>query len=247
MAEQAAQIDHPVEEKIIEMEIERLRDFRNHPFHVKDDAEMEDLKNSIRRFGILSPIIVRPMQDGAYEIISGHRRKHAAKSLGYRKVPVIIRALEDDDAVISMVDSNLHREWISYAEILEQWRILTKERGVDIRVIDMPLLNTEGEENGITRMFIADLVLQILAYVAQTEREFIRQRQREGIALAHERGVKFGRPHITVPDNFPEVYELWCEDLISGREAGRLLQVDLKTFKKWAVAEGERIALEEKT
>ena len=75
-----------------------------------------DLKNSIRRFGILSPIIVRPMQDGAYEIISGHRRKHAAKSLGYRKVPVIIRALEDDDAVISMVDSNLHREWISYSE-----------------------------------------------------------------------------------------------------------------------------------
>ena len=116
MAEQAAQNEQPVEEKIIEMEIERLRDFRNHPFHVKDDAEMEDLKNSIRRFGILSPIIVRPMQDGAYEIISGHRRKHAAKSLGYRKVPVIIRALEDDDAVISMVDSNLHREWISYSE-----------------------------------------------------------------------------------------------------------------------------------
>lgn len=116
MAEQAAQIDHPVEEKIIEMEIERLRDFRNHPFHVKDDAEMEDLKNSIRRFGILSPIIVRPMQDGAYEIISGHRRKHAAKAIGYRKVPVIIRVLEDDDAVISMVDSNLHREWISYSE-----------------------------------------------------------------------------------------------------------------------------------
>lgn len=146
-----------------------------------------------------------------------------------------------------LVVKSIDRLGRNYAEILEQWRILTKERGVDIRVIDMPLLNTEGEENGITRMFIADLVLQILAYVAQTEREFIRQRQREGIALAHERGVKFGRPHITVPDNFPEVYELWCEDLISGREAGRLLQVDLKTFKKWAVAERERIALEEKT
>jgi len=114
-------------------------------------------------------------------------------------------------------------------------------------VIDMPLLNTEGEENGITRMFIADLVLQILAYVAQTEREFIRQRQREGIDQAHARGVKFGRPHITVPENFPKVYELWCEELISGREAGRMLKVDLKTFKKWTEAEKERAALEKIT
>ena len=139
----------------------------------------------------------------------------------------MMRKLRRGDIIVVKSIDRLGR---NYTEILEQWRILTKEKGVDIRVIDMPLLNTEGEENGITRMFIADLVLQILAYVAQTEREFIRQRQREGIDQAHARGVKFGRPHITVPENFPKVYELWCEELISGREAGRMLKVDLKTF-----------------
>lgn len=105
-----------LEERIIEMEIERLKDFRDHPFHVRDDGEMKDLMESIGYFGILNPLIVRPMPEGSYEIISGHRRKYAAMKLGYRKVPVIIRVLEDDDAIISMVDSNLHREWISYSE-----------------------------------------------------------------------------------------------------------------------------------
>ena len=156
----------------------------------------------------------------------------------------MMRRLRRGDIIVVKSIDRLGR---NYTEILEQWRILTKEKGVDIRVIDMPLLNTEGEENGITRMFIADLVLQILAYVAQTEREFIRQRQREGIDLAHERGVKFGRPQIDVPDNFSKIYELWSEDQISGREAGRRLEVDLKTFKKWAMAEKEHAALEKIT
>ena len=91
-----------LEERIIEMEIERLKDFRDHPFHVRDDGEMKDLMESIGYFGILNPLIVRPMPEGSYEIISGHRRKYAAMKLGYRKVPVIIRVLEDDDAIISM-------------------------------------------------------------------------------------------------------------------------------------------------
>ena len=74
------------------------------------------LQESIEKYGILNPLIVRPVPDGYYEIISGHRRKHAAEKLGYRKVPVIIRVLSEDDSILSMVDSNLHRERISYSE-----------------------------------------------------------------------------------------------------------------------------------
>jgi ParB/RepB/Spo0J family partition protein len=104
------------EERIIEIEIERLRSFKEHPFQVKDDKEMFLLQESIEKYGILNPLIVRPVPDGYYEIISGHRRKHAAEKLGYRKVPVIIRVLSEDDSILSMVDSNLHRERISYSE-----------------------------------------------------------------------------------------------------------------------------------
>ena len=106
----------PKEERIIEIEIERLRPFKEHPFQVKDDKEMFLLQESIEKYGILNPLIVRPVPDGYYEIISGHRRKHAAEKLGYRKVPVIIRVLSEDDSILSMVDSNLHRERISYSE-----------------------------------------------------------------------------------------------------------------------------------
>ena len=86
------------EERIIEIEIERLRPFKEHPFQVKDDKEMFLLQESIEKYGILNPLIVRPVPDGYYEIISGHRRKHAAEKLGYRKVPVIIRVLSEDDS-----------------------------------------------------------------------------------------------------------------------------------------------------
>jgi len=104
------------EERIIEIEIERLRPFKEHPFQVKDDKEMFLLQESIEKYGILNPLIVRTRQDGTYEIISGHRRKFAAEKIGYRKVPVIIRVLKDDEAVVSMVDSNLQREMISPSE-----------------------------------------------------------------------------------------------------------------------------------
>lgn len=103
-------------EKIIEIKIDRLRDFHNHPFKVEADIRMVELKESIEKYGILNPLIVRPIPDGVYEIISGHRRKYAAEQLGYRKLPVIIRAMKDDDAVIAMVDSNVQREYISPSE-----------------------------------------------------------------------------------------------------------------------------------
>ncbi len=104
------------DEKVVEIEMERLREFRNHPFKVKADAQMLLLIESISKYGILNPLIVRPVPEGVYEIISGHRRKYAATQLGYRKLPVIIRVMKDEDAVISMVDSNLHREVIRPSE-----------------------------------------------------------------------------------------------------------------------------------
>ena len=104
------------DDQIIEMDIDRLHDFKNHPFKVDADAGMIELKESIEKYGILTPIVIRPVLDGYYEIISGHRRKFAAKQLGYRKVPVIIRMLRDDEAVVAMVDSNLQREYVSPSE-----------------------------------------------------------------------------------------------------------------------------------
>ena len=104
------------EERVIEIEIERLRNFEEHPFKIVEDQQMKQLADSISRYGILSPLIVRPSPEGVYEVISGHRRKYAATKLGYRKVPVIIRVLTDDEAVVLMVDSNLQRNHIRPSE-----------------------------------------------------------------------------------------------------------------------------------
>lgn len=103
-------------EKIIEIQLERLRTFKNHPFKVRMDQEMIRLSASVEKYGIINPLIVRPIPDGVYEIISGHRRKAAAEKFGYRKVPVIIRVMSDDEAVINMVDSNLQRQQITFSE-----------------------------------------------------------------------------------------------------------------------------------
>jgi len=101
---------------VIEIEIERLRDFHGHPFKVRDDDQMKSLRESIEKYGILTPLIVRPVPEGCYEIISGHRRKYIAKYLGFRKVSVIIRVMKDDEAVIAMVDSNNQREKVTISE-----------------------------------------------------------------------------------------------------------------------------------
>ncbi len=108
--------DKQQDEMIVEIELARLRDFKDHPFKVQADNQMIELKDSIAKYGILNPLIIRPRMDGCYEIISGHRRRFAAEQLGYKKVPVIIRVLKDDEAIISMVDSNLQRERISPSE-----------------------------------------------------------------------------------------------------------------------------------
>lgn len=104
------------DEKVVEIEMERLRAFPNHPFKVVGDSQMIELQDSIKKYGVLNPLIVRPKIEGYYEIISGHRRKYAAEKLGYKKIPVIICMLQDDEAVVIMVDSNLQREQITPSE-----------------------------------------------------------------------------------------------------------------------------------
>ena len=98
------------EESAMEIEIAKIHPFRNHPFRVTDDAKMQDLVDSIQENGILSPALVRPVGNDEYEMISGHRRMHAAQRLGMEKIPVIIREMSDDEAIVKMVDSNIQRE-----------------------------------------------------------------------------------------------------------------------------------------
>lgn len=113
--EQKTDVRDP-DEKVVEIEMERLRSFPNHPFKVIGDSQMIELQDSIKKYGVLNPLIVRPKKEGYYEIISGHRRKYAAEKLGYKKIPVIIRVMQDDEAVVNMVDSNLQREQITPSE-----------------------------------------------------------------------------------------------------------------------------------
>jgi len=142
----------------------------------------------------------------------------------------LLKKLKPGDILIVKSIDRLGR---NYGEILEQWRIITKERQVAVVVLDIPLLDTRQKERDLTGTFIADLVLQILSYVAQTEREFIRQRQTEGIAAAKARGVKFGRPPKERPASFREIREAWIRREISAREAARRAKVNHKTFLEW--------------
>lgn len=120
----------------------------------------------------------------------------------------------------------------NYDEIIEQWRIITKEKQVDIVVLDMPLLDTRAD-NDLTGKLISDIILQLLSYVAQKEREFIRQRQREGIDLAKKRGVRFGRIPLEKPENYYEICDLYSKGKLSSREAGTLLGISHTTFLNW--------------
>ena len=131
----------------------------------------------------------------------------------YRK---LLKRLKRGDVLVIKSIDRLGR---NYNEILNQWRIITKEKQADVVVLDMPLLDTRHAGRDLTGTLIADLVLQILSYVAQTERENIRQRQKEGIAAAKKRGVKFGRPRKPIPENFTVLKELWKRKEVSSRQA----------------------------
>ena len=142
----------------------------------------------------------------------------------------LLNIIEEEDVLVIKSIDRLGR---NYSEILDQWRYLTKNRKAYIVVLDMPLLDTR-KNHDLMGTLIADIVLQLLSYVAETERDNIRQRQAEGIAAAKKRGVKFGRPVKKIPMDFYRVYNRWKNNKISGREAARLLGVSYNTFIKWA-------------
>ena len=141
----------------------------------------------------------------------------------------LLRKLKADDV---LVVKSLDRFGRNYTEILEQWHIITKDKGAAIVVIDTPILDTRRDKD-IIGTLIADLVLQIMSAFAQIELDFIRQRQAEGIAAAKARGVKFGRQPLPRPDNYPDIYALWKAGKLSARKAAKLLGVSHFTFSRW--------------
>ena len=142
----------------------------------------------------------------------------------YRKM---VRKLKKDDLLYIKSIDRLGR---NYSEILEQWRILTKEKGIDIVVLDMPLLDTRRGKD-LMGTFLSDIVLQVLSFVAENERSNIGQRQAEGIAAAKARGVRFGRPPKPLPENFHEIYQQWKNGKITGLEAAKACGMPMSTFR----------------
>ena len=138
----------------------------------------------------------------------------------------LVRRLRRDDLLYVKSIDRLGR---NYSEILEQWRMLTKEKGVDIAVLDMPLLDTRRGKD-LMGTFLSDIVLQVLSFVAENERDNIRQRQAEGIAAAKARGVRFGRPPLPLPDNFHMLHQAWRGQKITLRQAARACGMPTGTF-----------------
>lgn len=174
---------------------------------------------AMREFGIAEKNLVIDKQSGKDFARPGYRR--------------LLRKLKPNDTLVIKSIDRLGR---NYDEVLEQWRLLTKEKQVDSVVLDMPLLDTRKGRDLIGTL-ISDIVLQLLSYVAQTEREFIHQRQAEGIAAAKARGVKFGRKPKERPAEYEHLRDEWRAGRISARAAARQLGVAHRTFMKWVEQE----------
>ena len=155
--------------------------------------------------------------------------KQSGKDFNRPQYCKLIKKLKPGDTLVVKSIDRLGR---NYDEILEQWRIITKEKRAAIVVLDIPLLDTRQGKD-LTGTLIADIVLQLLSYVAQTEREFIKQRQAEGIAAAKARGVRFGRRPIPKPDCFDQYVSEWKKGSLSAREAAKRMNVSHKTFLRW--------------
>ena len=152
--------------------------------------------------------------------------KQSGKDFNRPEYERMLKKLKKDDLLYVLSIDRLGR---NYEEIQNQWRILTKKIGIDICVIDMPLLDTRNGKD-LMGTFIADLVLQILSFVAQSERENIRKRQEQGIAAAKKRGVRFGRPEKTVPDDFDQIVKQWERKTITTDEALLRCNMSKSTF-----------------
>ena len=147
----------------------------------------------------------------------------------------LLGALRRGDVVVV---KSIDRFGRNYEEILEEWRRITRGAGCSIVVLDMPLLDTR-ENRGVTGRLISDIVLQLLSYVAEKERDFIRQRQAEGIAAAQERGVRFGRPPKKRPRSYAATKRAYLSGTITKKEAAGRLRVSPTTFEKWLAQDGD--------
>ena len=152
--------------------------------------------------------------------------KQSGKDFERPQYKKLVKKLKAGDLLYILSIDRLGR---NYEDIQKQWRILTKDIGIDICVIDMPLLDTRNGKD-LMGTFIADLVLQILSFVAQSERENIKKRQEQGIAAAKAKGVRFGRPEIPVPDNFGKLVKDWEKKKTSFEETLRLCNMSESTF-----------------
>lgn len=155
--------------------------------------------------------------------------KQSGKDFNRPQYRRLMRRLGKDDILVVKSIDRLGR---NYDEIIEQWRCITKEKQAAIVVLDMPLLDTR-QGRDLTGTLIADIVLQLLSYVAQTEREFIRRRQAEGIAAARTRGVRFGAPPKEKPAAYAALAQAWRQGEISSRRAAEQLRVSHPTFLRW--------------
>ena len=153
--------------------------------------------------------------------------KESGKDFNRTNYKKLCRKLKPGDVLFIKAIDRLGR---NYNMVLDEWRTLTKEKGIDIVVIDMPLLDTRIEGKNLVGKFIADVVLQVLSFVAENERETMRQRQAEGIKMAKQRGVKFGRPDKETPDNFIEIVNLYKERKITGITAIKMSGLTRGTF-----------------
>lgn len=156
--------------------------------------------------------------------------RQSGKDFNRKNYQKLIKRLNSGDELYIKSIDRLGR---NYDEIIDQWRKLTREKNIDIIVLDFPLLDTRNKVNGLTGKFMADLVLQILSYVAQIERENTHQRQAEGIKAAKEKGVKFGRPALPYPEQFGEIYQMYRQGNLSKRECSRRLNTNHTTFTNW--------------
>ena len=152
--------------------------------------------------------------------------KQSGKDFNRPQYKKLLRKLKKDDLLYIKSIDRLGR---NYEEILQQWHVLTKEKGIDIVVLDMPLLDTRRGKD-LMGTFLSDIVLQVLSFVAENERTNIRQRQAEGIAAAKARGVKFGRPPLPLPDNFYVVHKEWRMKKITLKQAANACNMPVGTF-----------------
>lgn len=153
--------------------------------------------------------------------------KQSGKDFKRKQYKRLVRKMKKDDLLYIKSIDRLGR---NYEEIIEQWRHLTKEKRIDIIVLDMPLLDTRRGKD-LMGTFLSDIVLQVLSFVAENERSNIRQRQAEGIAAAKARGVKFGRPPKPLPENFHTIYQRWRNGKITGTKAAEECNMPITTFR----------------